>query len=320
MKPIVSVIICSHNPRADYLERTFQGLKAQTLPLDQWELLLIDNASETPLAERVDLSWHPLARHILEPTLGLTAARLRGIEESVAELLVFVDDDNILCADYLELVVSLSHERPYIGAFGASSVAEFEKAPANHLKHYLGCLAVDELPQDYWTNVPMTWKAVPFGAGLCVRRSVAEAYLQVTKNDPLRRRLDRIGKSLASRGDQDLALCAIDLGMGVGRFRPLRLIHLISEQRVSEDYIVRLVSESLASELVLLSVRNPEGPASEPRWVGVAKLWFRLARANRLERKILLATHRARARARRLIESELFASEQTDSRRGVYVA
>jgi hypothetical protein len=320
MKPLISVIICTHNPREDYLERTLQGLKSQTLPLHQWELLLIDNASETRLAERWDLSWHPQARHILERTLGLTPARLRGIEDSAAELLVFVDDDNILSPDYLRSVISISDERPYIGAFGASSVPEFETPPPDCVTNYLGYLAVDEIKQDYWLNLPLTEsKAVPFGAGLSVRRSVAEAYRQAAHKDPLRRRLGRIGTGLGSREDQDMALCAIDLGMGLGRFRCLRLTHLIPPQRVSEDYIVRLVSEAAASLIVLSSVRNLQVPPTEPRWVGVAKLCWRLGRANRLERRIILATRRTQARARQLMKSELFVSKQGDSSRGAYV-
>jgi hypothetical protein len=48
------------------LRRVLDALKAQTLPKEQWELLLIDNASKEPLAESWDLSWHPHARHIRE--------------------------------------------------------------------------------------------------------------------------------------------------------------------------------------------------------------------------------------------------------------
>src|SRR4051812_49081425 len=99
--PGVSVIICAHNPRPDYLQRALDALKAQSLPQPQWELLLIDNASKEPLASAYDLSWHSRARHIRENELGLTAARLCGIRESTGELLVFVDDDNVLAPDYL---------------------------------------------------------------------------------------------------------------------------------------------------------------------------------------------------------------------------
>src|SRR5271170_3727335 len=102
-----SVIICTHNPRQDYLRLTLEGLEKQTLPKERWELLLIDNASKEPLAGKWDLSWHPNARHIREEELGLTPARLRGIKESKGGLLVFVDDDNVLEVNYLETALDI---------------------------------------------------------------------------------------------------------------------------------------------------------------------------------------------------------------------
>src|SRR5580698_4641162 len=114
----VSVIICSHNPREDYLRRVLDALKAQTLPAKDWELLLVDNASKEPLAGRFNLSWHPNARHVREDKTGLTHARLCGIAEAKGDLLVFVDDDNVLRSDYLQACLKLSAARPDIGAFG----------------------------------------------------------------------------------------------------------------------------------------------------------------------------------------------------------
>src|SRR6202034_2788555 len=96
----VSVIICSLNPRPEYLRRVLESLRAQTLPPDRWELVLVDNASREPLAGRWDLSWHPHGRHAREEELGLTPARLKGIAECRGEIVVFADDDNILAADF----------------------------------------------------------------------------------------------------------------------------------------------------------------------------------------------------------------------------
>src|SRR5580692_10629321 len=112
----VSVIICSHNPREDYLRRVLDALKAQTLPAKDWELLLVDNASKEPLAGRFDLSWHPNARHVREEKTGLTHARLHGIAEAKGNLLVFVDDDNVLRADYLEASLKIAADYPKLGA------------------------------------------------------------------------------------------------------------------------------------------------------------------------------------------------------------
>src|SRR2546421_8696932 len=96
-----SVVICTHNPRSDYFVRVLDGLRNQTLPLHKWELLIIDNASRLPLASSWDISWHPAARHILESELGLSSARSRGIQEASADLIIFVDDDNVLDETYL---------------------------------------------------------------------------------------------------------------------------------------------------------------------------------------------------------------------------
>ena len=70
-----SVIICSHNPRRDYFDRTLVSLREQTMARERWELLLIDNRSDRPLANVYDLSWHPLARDMREEELGLTPDR-----------------------------------------------------------------------------------------------------------------------------------------------------------------------------------------------------------------------------------------------------
>ena len=100
-----SVVICTHNPRSDYFARVLDGLRNQTLPLHKWELLIVDNASRLPLV--ADYSWHPLARHILESELGLTPARRRGIREASADVIIFVDDDNVLEENYLREAIKL---------------------------------------------------------------------------------------------------------------------------------------------------------------------------------------------------------------------
>lgn len=282
------------------------------MPFEQWELLVIDNSSQEPLVGRFDLNWHPHSRHVREEELGLTPARLRGIHEAAGELLVFIDDDNVLCSDYIEHAFGLSLERPEIGAFGASSAPEFEERPSHSVSRYLTYLAVDEIVQDYWANLPMWSRAFPFGAGLCVRRSVAMAYCQAIRTMPFRRRLGRIGQSLGSHEDFDMVMCAIDLGMGVGRFRRLSLTHLISKHRVSEDYIVRLVAEQRGSLPILDALRGRERSVY-PLWVDLAKDCFHFLRGDRVDRKVLMATRRVRTRTNALLRATQLESPRGPS-------
>src|SRR5712671_4531106 len=47
----ISVVLCTYNPREDYLRRVVDGLRAQTLPQGQWEFIVVDNASNPPVGE-----------------------------------------------------------------------------------------------------------------------------------------------------------------------------------------------------------------------------------------------------------------------------
>jgi glycosyltransferase involved in cell wall biosynthesis len=291
-----SLVICTHNPRLDYMDRVLAALKEQTLPFRQWELLVIDNASPQPLADLIDLTWHPNSRCIVEEELGLTPARLRGIKDSCGDLIVFVDDDNVLAADYLESAVEIANAHRYIGAFGGSTRGEFEIAPEPWIRPYLNLLAIREVQRDSWSNLHNSWnESTPLGAGLCVRRSVAQDYLDKTLGNSKRRALGRVGSGTGSYEDTDLAYCAIDLGMGIGTFSRLQLIHLIPAKRLQVEYIARLSAGIHASNAVLKSLRPSTHPAARTvRLSGVRfylKYWIRLATTSRIDRKIAIAVH-----------------------------
>jgi GT2 family glycosyltransferase len=291
MNPTLSVVICAHNPRPHYLNRVLNGLKNQTLPLSEWELLLIDNASKRPLAAQLDLNWHPTARCIVENELGLTAARLRGIDEACGHLIVFVDDDNVLAADYLKCAVQIANERPYVGAFGGSCEAEFETPPEPWVHRHLHKLAIRHIERDTWSNLLFFNDGTPFGAGLCVRRFVALDYRTKVLSCVKRRALDRVGTGTGSSGDVDLAYCSIDLGMGTGTFCRLKLIHLIPEERLTVAYISRLSAGMTASAVVLRSFR-PSLPDVHRRgqWLNWILFVGKLILSSKNSRKIAIAT------------------------------
>ena len=106
--------------------------------VNQWELLLVDNASREPLTTaNCDLSWHPRARHVREDELGLGPARLRGMHEAAADMLVFVDDDNLLAPNYLEQAFRIKREWPMLGVWGSGvTIPEFEAQPADEWRDY----------------------------------------------------------------------------------------------------------------------------------------------------------------------------------------
>lgn len=291
----LSVIICTHNPRRDYLERCLAALERQTLPKDQWELIVVDNASAPDKAPPSALPWHPLARCVSEPKLGLTPARLRGIGAAKGNLLVFVDDDNVLDADFLETAVRVAGERPYLGAWSGQCRPEFEQSPPEWTRRYWGSLVIRQFEHDVWSNLPRLPDTMPCGAGLCVRRPAAEHYVHLHESGRRSFQFDRAGGLLLSGGDNDLAACACDIGLGVGLIASLKLTHLIPPARLTEDYLTRLL-EGITLTSTVLDVER--GLLPPPRgFIGRLADCMRLLRVHGKDRAILRAVYRGRDRA-----------------------
>ncbi|HEV8071799.1 MAG TPA: glycosyltransferase [Planctomycetaceae bacterium] len=301
--PAVSVITCTHNPRTECLSETLASLQAQTLPKDRWELLVLDNASREPVRDRFGLDWHPQARHLCEPMVGKTNAVLKGIRESRGDLIVLVDDDNVLAADYLEQAERISGGWPKIGAWGGSIVARYESRPPDWIKAYECYLSVREIKADQWFNLsfPELYGNLPYGAGMCVRRIVAAEYARLIEADEVRRRLDRCGDSLVSSGDTDFALVACDMGFGVGLFANLKLTHLVHKGRLTEQYLERMLRDMNYS-LRLLAARRGQALSRSSwlrrSWESVAA-WRRGPREFRFYRATMDGLKTADAEVRR---------------------
>lgn len=295
--PAISVIIFTHNPRKDYLLRVIDGLKQQTLPRDQWELILLDNASEQNLAEIYDLEWHPCARHIREDQLGLTAARLRGIRDSEGDLLVFVDDDNVLDPDYLAAANRIDEQFPFLGTFGGQVHAIYETTPLPEVEPFLHHLLDRRFTKARWGQDDDYHRFSPCGAGMVVRRKVAERYLEKLKSDPRRIQLGRKGTQLFAGEDSDLALCSHDLTMGNGVFPELVLDHLIPEARLQPDFFVRVARAGRFSSVLLHYLNGLDDSEKPPSFFSQLKRFLKRLTASPLAKKVDAASGLGRREA-----------------------
>lgn len=297
----ISVIICTHNPRPDYFRRCLDALRAQTLSRDRWELVAVDNRSDEPVADRADVSWPRPVRFIREERLGLTPARLRAIRETRGNLLVFVDDDNVLDDDFLETAVRVAEENPFLGSWSGQCRPGFEEPPPEWTRRYWGNLVIREFDRDVWSNLPHLPQSMPCGAGLCLRREVAQRYLFLHQSGKRSFQLDRTGESVISGGDNDLAACACDIGLGIGLIASLKLTHLIPPERLTEDYLVRLAEGIYFSAVVLAHLRHSVTDLASytVRWHEPLRAML----ASGPHRKIQTACLRGRRRGLQFVES-----------------
>jgi glycosyltransferase involved in cell wall biosynthesis len=248
---VISVAICTHNPRRDYLERALHALSIQTLPKRSWELLIVDNASRDVVARGYDLSWHPNARHLREETLGLTSARFRAIAAACGDLIVFVDDDNVLARDYLEEAVRLAEAFPHLGVFGSGCLeAQFEIPPPPALRPHLSLLGIRTISAPLWSYHAADHAMTPWGAGLVATRIVASRYQQFTERLNITLLLGRRGRALYSGEDELFSSLAIRLGLGFGIFPQLQITHLIGRHRLNRPYMRQMAYDHAVSSRV----------------------------------------------------------------------
>jgi len=107
--PTVGVIIPTYN-RSDYLRLTLQSVLAQTRQPD--EILVVDDGStDDTLAVCAEF---PQARVLRQANQRQAAARNTGIQASRADLLFFLDDDDLLLEDTLEAQLAVFQERPEV--------------------------------------------------------------------------------------------------------------------------------------------------------------------------------------------------------------
>ena len=250
----LSVIICTHNPRADHLARTLAGLHGQTLPRSDWELIVVDNASTPPVVLPEPAAG--FARVEREPALGQVAARLCGIAAAAGDLLVWVDDDNVLAPPYLATARDLAQRWPQLGAFGGQVHPQCAVPPRPWFAARLGRLAIREFSTE--TRSPRLEPATaPCGAGLCVRADVARQYRAGVLGDPARAALGHAGRTLGAGDDLDLVLTAVEMGREVGRLPTLELDHLIPAERLTLRYFARITRAQARAERALLQSGRP---------------------------------------------------------------
>lgn len=238
---LLSVIIPTHNPDAPRLRCTLAGLRAQSLPADQWELIIVDNASAPAVSLPILSSIAPAnTRLVREAEPGLTHARRRGFAEACGEFLVLVDDDNVLAPNYLAQVAALFAIHPSVGALGGRSIPEFERKPPTWWQpEFDGLIACRDLGSEpLFSSGTREYPAcAPIGAGMALRRAAARAWLA----DPTAGSLpDRRGGELTSGGDNDIILTVLAAGWAVAYFPALTLTHLIPAGRVEAAYLARL--------------------------------------------------------------------------------
>lgn len=249
-----SIIICCYNSRKR-LPKTLKFLADLRIP-DRLpiEVLVINNNSHDDTVLIAKMEWDkikaPFPLHIYdEPKPGLTYARIKGIEKSNYDYLIFCDDDNWLSKDYLEIAQKyLKNEE--CQAVGGSGVAVSDV----ELPHWF--ISTDGYGYAIGSEGRIEGpNNTLYGAGLCLKRPAAERFLRKSTSLLLS---DRKGNSLSSGGD--IELCHIIGQKKIYYSTELKFFHFLEKHRLTKKYRRRLFWQFGVSDSLLVFYKLAKKP------------------------------------------------------------
>lgn len=102
------IVISTHN-RAGLLPACVKAAAAQLPPTDGFSILIVNSASSDDTAKVIEVlrRKYPLVGSVFEPTPGVARARNRGLAETNAELVAFLEDDAVPAPDWLRSLVQV---------------------------------------------------------------------------------------------------------------------------------------------------------------------------------------------------------------------
>ena len=260
----LDVILCTHNPRPDFFALALRSIGAQGLSTESWNLVVVDNNSEPSLSvEDVRRVSGVPARVVVEPKQGLTHARIAGLNATYSEFVVFVDDDNELDPDYLGHVVDIIRDHPDLGAFGGIAEGVLEKSVGRVKSSFLPYLGIRNYGEERIEGRGNEWgEWEPIGAGLVVRRTVADAFVDYVGRSEHAGDLGRSGKSLMSGEDSLFSRLSDKLGLLCAYEPRLKLRHYMARSRLTFKYLARLIYGHGRSFVLLAHAlgRSPQQP------------------------------------------------------------
>ena len=112
-KYAISAVVPTHN-RSAYLRKCLRALEKQTLPPQQYEVIVVDNDSidDTPSVVKSFCERNSIFRYVHEAKPGVAIARNTGVRVSSFDFVAQTDDDAEPDPTWLERILARFREHP----------------------------------------------------------------------------------------------------------------------------------------------------------------------------------------------------------------
>jgi glucosyl-dolichyl phosphate glucuronosyltransferase len=230
----VTVILCTFN-RCESLANALKSVAGSRMPESTaWEVIVVDNNSsdDTPrVVKEFQRRFPQRFRYIFEAKPGKSNALNRGIRETDARVLAFMDDDVQVDPDWLQLLTGVFRDERYVGA-GGRILPERGFVPPGWLasleRYSLAPLAMFDLGCD-----PGELKEAPFGTNMAFRREVFARY------GDFRRDLGPQPGSEIRSEDTEFGMRVLRAGERLWYEPSAVVYHAVPRHRVTQTYFLK---------------------------------------------------------------------------------
>jgi glycosyltransferase involved in cell wall biosynthesis len=257
-QPRIAAVICTHN-RAELLKRTLASLARQSLAPEDYEVVVIDNASTDGTAAAVQAADMGEAHlhYCFEPRLGLSIARNRGLAETDAPYVAFIDDDATADSGWIGALLSAIEAEPHPISVGGKIDLHLEAPLPPWLpKSSLSTLGqVDHGPEPHACDYP---REALYCSNLAFDRQ------RLLDEGGFNLRLGRTGKNLISNEELDV-LNRLQARGGLIFYEPRALVHhYVPKQRLNMIWHLRRTFSQGMSDVLAPKYETRATSVSKP--------------------------------------------------------
>ncbi len=241
----LSVVICTYD-RYDLLPEALQALVGQSVPPEEFEILVIDNspdaersaAEASKHAKIANLSWH----HVDRP--GLSNARNVGFAAAKGEIVAFLDDDAIAVPGWAAaMLAAFDALGPEVAAVGGKVTPLFRVPRPDWLSDkHLSHLSMVDLGEERRPIAAGEWVV---GANLAYRRELLAGTGGFSTN------LGRLGSvGLLSAEETEVANKLYSQGHVIAYDPQARVDHIVDASRTTQAWFARRIAWQAVSALL----------------------------------------------------------------------
>jgi glycosyltransferase involved in cell wall biosynthesis len=245
--PFTSIIIPTYN-RSDVIIRSLETWTKQNIPVDEFEVIVVDNNSTDNSSQLIQDFIKDKANffYYKETKVGSTNARHAGAKLAKGELLIFCDDDGLFNEGCVQAVLDVYTLNPEVAAVAGKIEIQWDAEAPDWIEPYefmLGKL-------NYGTEIKYGKDLYLNGGIFSIRK---KAFEQLGGFNP-----DLIGNYLVGDGDTGLVIKLHQAGLLIGwtPFAVMKHLQFVDKQGTEKDMGRRFYNTGISNSYGFFRANN----------------------------------------------------------------